>query len=664
MNKIFTLLALCVITVTARAQQQAPPIPKDEAFGKVDQADLEMKSCDFEKDANAEVLIDKGDVYFSFVEDNFNVVLESHRRIKVFNDQGKGNADFRLVYRNYNREEFISGLQAETINLVDGKQEVTKLDKKQVYTQVLDKYYSAITFTMPDVKPGSILDIKYSKTNNNASNIPRWDFQGELPVRYSEYDTKIPEYFFFKTQTNLLVPYTQHTHSTGSGSIGTGSDALNYNTDDETRVLVNIHSLNKEPYMSSERDNLLSINFDLASFRPPNGFIRDFSNTWAKLGENLMQIEDFGLQFRRKLTGEDEIIAHAKSLKTDDEKIAYIFNTVKNTMKWDGLDRWYIIDGTSEAWNKKAGTGTEINLILYHLLYKSGVSKALPMLVSTRDNGKVNPIYTFIEQFNRAVVYIPIDSTKKYILDASDKYNVYNEVPFNLLNSSGFYLNSDTKEYDLIFLDRQNPIRQSIFINAEIKPDGKMNGTAQISSISYNKVDRAHRYNLDGEKKYIDNLREDDNNLKISTLKVENMEVDSLPLIENVNFDLDLAGSDDNYIYFNSNLFSSLYKNPFLNDTRNTNIDFGCPNNLTINGVFKEPAGYKVDALPKNISMTTPDRGVTFKRIVGEQDGSIVVRYTIVYNKSIYFKEDYADFHEFFKQLFQMLNEQIVLKKA
>jgi hypothetical protein len=77
------------------------------------------------------------------------------------------------------------------------------------------------------------------------------------------------------------------------------------------------------------------------------------------------------------------------------------------------------------------------------------------------------------------------------------------------------------------------------------------------------------------------------------------------------------------------------------------------------------PAGYKVDVLPKNISMTTPDQGVVFRRIMGQQDdGTIAVRYVIVYKKSIYFKENYADFHEFFKKMFEMLNEQIVLKKS
>jgi hypothetical protein len=658
MNKFLIMLTLCAFTLMVKAQQ---PVPKDEDFGKIDQSDLEMKACDFEKDANAEVLIDKGDLYY---DQNFNVVLESHRRIKIFNEQGKGYADFKFEYRSYNREEYISGLQAETINLVDGKPEIIKLDKKQVYNQVVDKYYSAVVFTMPNVKPGSIIDIKYTRTRLDPSTIPGWNFQDEIPVRYSEYDTAIPEYFNFQTKSNLLTPFTTYVNTTGSGNIGSGSNVLTYSTSEAKRVLVNIHSLNKEPHMSSMKDNLLSIHFDLASFRPPNGFVSDFANTWTKLGERILDDEDFGSQLRKKLAGEEEIINKAKALKTDDEKIAYIFNTVKNSMKWDDIDRWYTIDGTSDAWNKKTGNSTEINLILYHLLYKSGINKALPMLVSTRDNGRVNPIFKFIEQFNRTVVYIPVDSTKKYILDASSKYNVYDETPFNLLNSSGFYLNKEDNNYDLIFLDNEKPIRQSIFITAEIKPDGKIDGNAQISSTSYDRCSRIEQYQKDGEKKYITSLTDDDNNLKIKDLKMGNLEVDSLPLVEDVNFNLDLTGSDDNYIYFNSNLFSSLHKNPFLSETRSSDIDFGYLSTLIINGIYKEPAGYKVDALPKNISMTMPDKSIVFKRIIGEQDGSIVVRYVINYNKSIYFKENYGEIHEFFKQMFQMINEQIVLKKS
>jgi hypothetical protein len=123
MNKIFTLLLLCVTTLAGAQQTGAV----DEPYGKIDKSDLEMTSCDFEKDANAEVLIRKADLYF---DPMFNVVMEYHDRIKIFNDNGKGDANVKLEYFSIEGYEFITGLQAETINLVDGKVEITKLDKK------------------------------------------------------------------------------------------------------------------------------------------------------------------------------------------------------------------------------------------------------------------------------------------------------------------------------------------------------------------------------------------------------------------------------------------------------------------------------------------------------------------------------------------------------
>jgi len=101
-----------------------------------------------------------------------------------------------------------------------------------------------------------------------------------------------------------------------------------------------------------------------------------------------------------------------------------------------------------------------------------------------------------------------------------------------------------------------------------------------------------------------------------------------------------------------------------LSEIRNTDIDFGCPDIISFISTYKIPAGYKVDALPKNINITMPDASISFRRFVAEQDGTIAVRYTINYKKWLYFKENYPDFHEFIKQMYQMMNEQIVLKKS
>jgi len=111
MNKIFTLLFVGSLAFAANAQTPAAA-PTAQAFGKIDKADLELKACDFEKDANAEILFDKGQIYF---DQSYNIVTDRHKRIKIFNDNGKSEANIRIVYYSANRAEYISGLQAQTL---------------------------------------------------------------------------------------------------------------------------------------------------------------------------------------------------------------------------------------------------------------------------------------------------------------------------------------------------------------------------------------------------------------------------------------------------------------------------------------------------------------------------------------------------------------------
>ena len=53
---------------------------------------------------------------------------------------------------------------------------------------------------------------------------------------------------------------------------------------------------------------------------------------------------------------------------------------------------------------------------------------------------------------------------------------------------------------------------------------------------------------------------------------------------------------------------------------------------------------------------------VSFKRLVAEQDGSIIVRYTINKIRWSIQKMITPIFHEFFKKMHEMLNEQILKK--
>jgi len=267
-----------------------------------------------------------------------------------------------------------------------------------------------------------------------------------------------------------------------------------------------------------------------------------------------------------------------------------------------------------------------------------------------------------INQFNKTVVGVVVDG-KAVILDASDKFGFYNDTPFDILNTSGLLLDPESRLDAFTFFKAPDPARKVVFVNAQIKPNGKLEGTTQINNFDYHRTKNLDLYKELGEKKYIDRLKDDDNNLEILSLKRENTETDTLPLTETIEFKLDLNGADDSYIYFDPNLFTSFGTNPFLSKVRISDIDFGCKNYYAINGRYKIPEGYKIDALPKSLALVMPDKSISFKRVVAEQDGDVLVHYVIDFKQAIFSKEEYPSIKDFYKKMYEMLNEQIVLKK-
>lgn len=624
------------------ADLKLSPVEQIERYGYIDTADLKLTACDFEKDANAMVLFDKGEMSGGFTE----YVVSRQRRIKIFNENGKSEANIRIEYNNKFGAERILALEAETINLINGKIEFTKLDQNLIYFEHTDKNSDAVVFSMPNVTSGSVIEYRYILGRELSRNVPDWKFQCNLPTRFSQFDLFLRRKMDFTALSRVNRHFDKDTVSASGGHVW---------------LLKNIPSEKDEPFMRSATDALQSIVLIISSVEI-DGKKKDIATSWAEVGKEIANDKDFLKPFSQSLHDEDTIVNHAKTLKTNDEKIAFLFNRVKNLMKWNEKKNYFSADGIKSAWKKKSGNWGEINMILCRLLKLSGVN-ACPMLVSTRDNGRLLSNFVNIYQINKLVTYVPVDSAKYYVLDATDKYNTYNEIPFDLLNSNGLFLDKDKDKYGLLFLKKETPVKQVVFVNAEIKPEGTMNGTAQVNSFSYNKSTKLELHKLLDEKKYFEYLTDHDNNLKITSLKLENAEADSLPLLQNIDFNLDLPGTDDKYIYFNPNLFTSLHDNPFISETRASDIDFGCPEIYSINGRYKMPAGFKIESLPKSINLVMPDKTITFKRIAGQQDGFILINYTISYKKSFYPHTDYPLIFAYFKKMTEVLNEQIVLEK-
>jgi Domain of Unknown Function with PDB structure (DUF3857) len=635
MNRIFSLIFFSVFTVVANAQVRG--------FGNIDTADLRSTSCDYEKDANAEVLFDRAKVRFSM---DGTITEERHKRVKIFNEKGKDYGSVKIEYDNMYGVDHILNIEAETINLDKGKIVLSKIDPKLIYAQHTDKTKDAILISFPDIKPGSVIEYRYTLIRNVNTNLPAWYFQTDIPTRYSEFDFFFASRLQFKAFTRVNQPFSKDTVSIGG----------------HVWVAINMLSSKKEAYMRADGDALQSVSLLITALRDYDGINHELIDTWAKEGKVLANEKDYYKELDQHLSGEDTLIKQAATLKTADEKIAYLFKAVKNTMSWNGYPNWGSRDGIKNAWKKRVGNSAEVNAVLYHLLKKSGI-KAYPMLVSTRENGLLQPDFVDKFQLDNLVTYVPVDTSKYYILDATGKYNTYNQIPYNLLNSYGLYLNKENDKYEMIYIESKTPAREVILIDAEISPDAKMKGTGQVASFKYNRTKNLELYKTLGDQKFTEYLTDNDNNIKISNLKLDNMLVDTLPLQQNFDFTYELNNSD-NYIYFTPNIFTPLHDNPFLSEERSAEIDFGYGNDHVITGSFKMPAGYDIESLPKNQTIVMTDKSIRFKRLLEKHDGYISLHYEINIKRTRYLKSEYPDLHAFFKKMYEMLNEQIVLKKT
>ncbi len=651
MKPLLLLIALCSLFSVVVAQKDIP------SFGKVDKADLEMKDCDFDKNAEAVVLFDVGEVYCNinmntssndpnFLKTEFN----RHVRIKILNNKGLDAANIKIRYISEKNLEDIRNLSAETINL-DGAGNIiyTKVEKDAIFRKKINKRYSEVILTFPDVKAGSIIEYKFKDDAQWFYGVKNWYFQKAIPVKFSRYILDFPAELIVNATPKAVLPIDIKQHDKANRSIKTFS-------------MTNVPALRDEAFITCDEDYLQQVTPMLVAADFPGTPRQSLVSNWPKIIKNLMEDEDFGVQLKKNIPRTSDLDAMLKEVTDPYKKMVIIHDYVKKNMQWDNSYGIWALDGVKSAWKDKKGTSGEINLILVNLL-KDADLNAHPVLVSTRDNGRVNPSMADEDQFDKVMAYVKLNE-RVYVLDATDKYTPANLIPYDVLNSEGLVIEKiDTYQWGWQTLWNEDQLfKNTTFINGMIDNKGMMSGSATVTSSQYSRYMRMAKLK-EGKEKFIEAwVNSDKKNITVDSLGFENEQTDSLPLIQHINFSQKVSSSGE-YNYFNVNLFSGLDKNPFIADDRFSDIFYGAKQRYSITGSFTIPEGYQFDALPKNIKMIMPDSGIVFTRVLSANSNILSIRYSLEFMRPYYLYDEYPYFQEFYKKLFSLLNEQIVYKK-
>jgi hypothetical protein len=652
---ILTILTL-VILQPSFAQKGQP------AFGKIDKADLEMKDCDFDKGAEALTLINWGKLNYDRGTSGitlFKTMYEYRVRIKILKESGLSYANVTIPFYSHNGDERILKTDAYTYNLDDaGNIKTTDVGKSSIYIKKLNRNYSELIIAFPDVKVGSVIEYRYKKEIDNWYNIEAWDFQDRIPVRYSEYEVRIPMVLHFK-EIALAVD-TIDTKDEQYDDVITINDApYNVKTLKRNYIMRNLVGLRNEPYMGAPNDYLQRLEFQLSQLDFGNGDVRDLRTSWADVIEHeLANDDDFNKQLEAEVPMASTTVEQAKMLPDAESKIKFIYNYVRNTVNWDGAESIFAYTGVNRTLETRTGSCGDINLLLINLLKKAGVTVS-PILLSTREHGIVSPVYTTVAQFNRVMAYAK-GNDKTYILDATDRISSYKLTPAAVANTKGFVVEGKAGKW-IDVIENKTKYKVMTALHGVIDAAGIMKGDGLVNCSGYAKKDRTTAW-IQDKARFKEEYFTQNTSVTIEDLTVNNERIDSLPLEQKVKFTNTLNNSGD-YRYFTVNLFTGLDKNPFVSDERQADIDFGYLQEYMIFGNYTIPEGYVFEALPENISMVMPDNSIVFNRIINAEENLVNVKITLEFKTSFYPVAVYPEFKEFYKKLFAKLNEQIVIKK-
>jgi hypothetical protein len=649
-------------------------LAKKFKYGKVEATEFNVKPTGKDSSAAAVILFDIGEVSFSIGSTGkWNYKFTRHKRIKILTKDGYDYANFEIpIYKSNNLKEALTNVSAASYNIEKEKIVQTKVLKDEKFTDKHNSYWTINKFTLSNIKPGTIVEVKYEITSEDIFNLRSWYFQQEIPILLSDFSLDIPEYFDYKINHQSLVKIDLVSNTvkrqtfTGIASSSDVSRADSYNFSCNTvarRWLAkDVFAFKNEPFITTSDDYITKIEFELRSTNFPSDMVRNYSNSWQKITTELAESESFGKMLRPSNYSKELINKLNISADSSFQKMNKIYNYLKNEVKWNEKKSIYSSHSSIKALlETKSGNSSDINLGLVNILKTSGL-KAHPVLISTRSNGR-HPGIPMISKFNYVIAATEIND-KFYFLDATDGNYTINCPSKEALNHQGLLVDIENKSGEWKAIEPEYLSKSNITNIFALNNDLELTGTILNFKTHYAAQSAKNKFKQAvSQEEYIKNISSKNSGLKITSFK-NDIESSEEIFTETISATIsDWVEEAGNLIYLNPLLFERTKENPFKSDERLFPVDFAIPNEETYKFIFTIPEGYSVEKLPASIAFKLEDNSASFSYSALKSDQQILITSKITIKGTLYPSEKFFELKELFKNIVSKQEEPIVLKK-
>jgi hypothetical protein len=606
-------------------------------------------------------------------------LFERITRIKILTKEGLDWATFQIpLYKVEEANEKLSSIKGATYNLENGKIVETKLKTDAVFREKANENLDIMKLTLPGVKVGSIVEISYKVVSDFLFHFQDWEFQSTIPTRWSEYRAFIPEYFYYDKYTQGYFPLTVIEEEVATNSINVSSiqrqDRAGFNTiptefyNDrfdfkESRhrwAAKDVPAFKPEPFITTPKDYILKINFELAYKKLPGQGVEPVMGSWSDLHKQFNDSERFGKEITGNGFLKKTVEEITSGLSNPQQKIAAINHYVARNFEWNGYS--YMLTGKplKKVVEENKGSSAELNLLLGSMLEKAGFSVS-PVLLSTRDHGFVRESVPASSQFNYVVCLVKLNE-QFMLLDATDKFLPTGTLPERCLNGSGFVV-SQEGAYSWVPLKPPSKSRRYYNVDLAVDPSGELHGKVDIDQSGYFGQSVRKKFHAKGEKEYVKDLI-DNRSWVVEKSEFKNVREIGEAFKESHKVVInDHVVATDGIIYINPFIALQEKENPFKMEKREYPVDYGSPSEKIYICKISIPEGYVIDELPKSVVVKLTNNAAKYMYNVTQTGNSISLSSNLQINSSLFSQDEYANLREFYAQLVAKQAEQIVLKK-
>lgn len=612
-------------------------------INKITKADFEEKRYEADSTATAVIDYNIGNTYFEAAGNDFQIVTITKTRIKIFTKDAYDYATVKIpLYRKQSSRELLTVTNAFTYNLVNGEIEKTKLSTTGEFLEKIEGNHYVASFTMPNVKEGSIIEYTTKVTSPYFTFVPEWYFQFGIPVKYSEFTLKTPQNLFFYKYIKGMEKITQL--NLGDSYVFKGQK---------------IPALKEEGFITNIKNHRSAVMHVFSGYKSSNGTVNMIAGTWEDVIETINKRETFGAHLKKNDFESEFVNSLITDKNTTEQKTKAIVDFVKNNFNWNQKFGIEAEQSLKEIFKTKTGNAAEINFLTIALLRSANI-QAFPVILATRSKG-ISYI-PHADAFNNVIIGVE-DAGKTFLYDATDKFAGKDILPIHNLNWIGRLVKNDGTSKDILLepqIESKYNVTAYLDLNTE---EGTVSGIVRRNYNNYEAYLFRNRYSKMTNDKIAENI-EEGYGIQVDSINISNMNDADLNIEEFIQIkkenSFDKIG---NKIYISPAFIFTMEENPFKLNERTYPIDFVYPNKNSYTLTFNIPEGYVVDFVPQNKKIVSGTNAVGAKWVINQDTKKIQVKWSLDYNKAYVDSKEYQDIKIVFEELVKFMGEKIVLKK-